>query len=420
MQVSRARRTPTAAARRESRKGFTLIELLVVISIIAVLISLVTPAVQQARAAARLLECQNNVKNICLALTNKVTSDSGRLPYVREGYLLDTSANPVTLNGVQNATKGSWVTQILPQMDQGPLDAAVQGLYEVDFQGTAPTVALDARYNAAFRDAGVDGTVKSFVCPDDEANDRQPFGLSYRVNTGYIAGAYWPAPGSERGEPRLHIPNAVAYGWGPDTQVKTGAMHNPPLETEDGLAIGSTAKTLVAPANVSVATPASRGRLTLDRIASQDGVTSTIWVSENDTLSHWLFGDTYDLGFGARVEVDANNALFPAEELLDGFTQPYVRQGVNYDDPAIADGINYEAGGTDSANRPRPSSEHNGGVVIAGFCDGRASSISDTIDRGVYLKLLSSGGSTLTFPRTGGAYDGLSYQAPINDSDYAR
>ena len=89
--------------------------------------------------------------------------------------------------------------------------------------------------------------------------------------------------------------------------------------------------------------------------------------------------------------------------------------------PADADGINYDAGGADAANRPRPSSEHNGGVVIAGFCDGRATSISDSIDRGVYLKLLSSGGSSLTASRAiGGIAAGLSYQSPVNDSDYAR
>lgn len=414
MHAPRARRTPPAAARRASRRGFTLIELLVVISIIAVLISLVAPAVQQARAAARLLECQNNVKNICLALTNKVTSDSGRLPYVREGYLLDASANSVTLGGVTAATKGSWVAKILPQMDQGPLGQAVEALYEAELG--LGTVSLADRFTAAF--GNVDGTVKSFVCPDDAANDRQPFGLSYRVNTGYIADDYWPTAAAPEGSPNLHIPNAIAYGWGPEVQVKTGAMHNPPIETEDGSDVGSVLRQLVAAGDVSGPTPASRGRLTLDKIATQDGVTSTIWVSENDTLANWLFGDTYDLGFGARVIVSETDPLFPAEIDLAGTTQNY---GSFSTDPALADGINYDAGGGDTAKRPRPSSDHNGGVVIAGFCDGRASSISDNIDRGVYLKLLSSGGSTLTFPRSGGtAFDGLSYQAAINDSDYAR
>jgi prepilin-type N-terminal cleavage/methylation domain-containing protein len=85
-----------------SSRGFTLIELLVVIAIIAVLVALLLPAVQQAREAARRAACQNNLKQVGIALHNY--HDEFRvLPY---GW--DTHGT-------------GWTAMILPQLDQSPL-----------------------------------------------------------------------------------------------------------------------------------------------------------------------------------------------------------------------------------------------------------------------------------------------------------
>lgn len=90
-----------------TRRGFTLIELLVVIGIIAILIALLLPAVQQAREAARKTSCTNNLKQIGLALHNYV--DAHRL--FPPGYVYRPSPEG-------NASGFSWGALVLPQLEQ--------------------------------------------------------------------------------------------------------------------------------------------------------------------------------------------------------------------------------------------------------------------------------------------------------------
>jgi len=165
---------------RRTRNGFTLIELLVVIAIIAVLIALLLPAVQQAREAARRVQCKNNLKQIGLALHN---------------YLDSHTVFPPTFC-IGSSSGGTWSIQarILPYMEQSNaynvLDLTVA--YSVPPNSTVGVTQLQ---------------VPSYICPDEIKGvvrpATTPTGAAHFPSTYAFNGGTWklftPGPTLESG-----------------------------------------------------------------------------------------------------------------------------------------------------------------------------------------------------------------------------
>jgi prepilin-type N-terminal cleavage/methylation domain-containing protein/prepilin-type processing-associated H-X9-DG protein len=144
---------------RRARPGFTLVELLVVITIIGILIALLLPAVQSAREAARRGQCQNNLKQLALALHNYHGSYQIFPPSSNWNGISPQSGNTANLSP-------NWVVAILPFLEQ----QALFNRFVFTKPGTQTPVYITDPLNAVAR-----GTqLPVMLCPSDRYNAK-PF-----------------------------------------------------------------------------------------------------------------------------------------------------------------------------------------------------------------------------------------------------
>lgn len=346
-----------------SRKGFTLIELLVVISIIATLMSLVLPAVQSAREAARRAQCLSNLKNLGLAVTNFSSSRSGQLP-----PLSDFAPGLASSSG-----KVIWAMALLPYLDRADT-------HEYISQQSAMTAATAVNQVLG-------GSYAVLQCPNDNNHFKQPGGLSYGANMGYGAWTNVGAGLVVNYDFTMGDHMYCSYDWNgnggmtfdqSDEQIAraTGVFWN---DTGDGY------------------------RSTLDAINQGDGTTSTIMFAESLNLPPMHTTGLSANGFGPSAlgcgvglgitSINLGKGLTPS--LL--FTTATTHAQYQYFKPN-------SNRGTAPGAWPAATSLHTG-VVNVVFCGGNAASISQDINWAVWASLHSPMGV-----RFG--------QVPISDKDY--
>ena len=359
---------------RSIRRGFTLIELLVVISIIATLMALILPAIQQAREAARRIQCQNNLKNITLASINWATGHHGKLPPSGTYPGVDQDSNG-TLESI--FAGHSWVIDLLPGLDQRavyerwntgePFDSNL-----VVSPGTASNRSLSTHNMAVL------------TCPNDDSAVGKDGGLTYVANCGI-------------GDIEIDVTCLVPFN--PTRPENFGhCFATEQISWNGGVAPSSANATLTQDTGVfwpyiqcdrrlnsSCVPPSACTRNSCAEMGKiYDGTGNTIMFTENvnagaNPVRHsqtWADPAIRSCGF-----------IFPVIPPVT-FRNAHLSPDLSLGSPFI----NKQKYAARDGNAPFPNSRHSG-IIVVSLCDGSVNVLDENIDSYVYVRLLTPAGA---------------------------
>ncbi|GAA4434650.1 DUF1559 domain-containing protein [Bremerella cremea] len=309
-----------------SKKGFTLVELLVVIAIIGVLIALLLPAVQQAREAARRMQCTNHLKQLALALHNYHDT---YLAFPAISYDHEVNGGDETRHA-----SWSWGTCILPQMEQGAA---------YDILAPSSPDRLHEAVNNSTKLAVLQTPISSWRCPSDSG---PTLNSHYTINNG---------SGNQSQDVEIATANYLGVNHSGDI-----SRTNTPTSSRNYRITGM----FVPGTNVQ-----SNNLMVISMRHVTDGTSNTAFVGERP----FMLGGV-ELGAGLIYGHTGNEDIETSHNYEDGFIA-VVGAGktpINYNDTC-------GTGCDDRDGRQGFSSLHPGGSQFA-FVDGSVHFIAETID----------------------------------------
>ena len=349
--------------RRTARAGFTLVELLVVIAIIGILIALLLPAIQAAREAARRSQCNNNLKQLSLAMltysdaTGRFPGDAFMWTDVDGNWAVNSFANGTW--GARNEDRGSPFVRILPFIEQSAVYNQIDFRYDAGNTGpngfSSFTTANGPNGQPLFKMSN-----PAFVCPSDTHRPFAAWGYpnqgpeaNYGFNCGTNAMNSVPFMLSFTGTEPSGNNNGNWFGDGTDGHA----------DTWDGFGAGSSG-------------PFARGGFWAAALKDiTDGTSNTIMLLEaRPNCDGWLPNGIFNVD-GAHLFIVAPINFPACAGNQPGGGNEYAEfMNPNYASQASNNGIN------------GARSKHPSGANMA-FCDGSVHFVNENVAFDTYARL---------------------------------
>lgn len=334
----------TVAKSASRRNAFTLVELLVVIAIIGVLVALLLPAIQAAREAARRSQCSNNLKQLGLSVLNFEAARKELPPGHR-----------MSKDGTNIDSLGSWVTQVLPYLEEGSLFSRIDP-DEKFFEQTVDVGKGEfEKTHHVF--------LPSMSCPSDPAGSGAQLGLiddHYGARGNYVANAGWsdPGPGFEECGVWMNDP-----GWeliGANKAGHPSCTNGVPYPAASG---GRPIRSALSGYGPFLVNRGLRLRQAVDGTSHTVAFAELLTISGRDMRGcmHWGGGSLYvhseapnsrNADLARYCAVDANDPTAPCSVSVSGWP---------------------------GAHKLAARSAHNGGVNVA-MLDGSVRFVADEVD----------------------------------------